>query len=136
MNDWAFLLMLMFEIMQGRAQSSAAAAEHIETADEAAWRAQIKVDAEAGMALQLKMLREPRQYRSHLPEPDTPGPRPMPKTKPKRISRKERKLMDEYFKIVDRCNTGRLVFDPVSRFYVPELDAECVADPKKTTAKK
>jgi len=97
--------------------------------------AQIKKDAEAGMALQLKMLGEPRQYRPHLPEPDKPAPRPMAKAKPKRMSRKDRKLMHDHFKIVDRCGTGRLVFDPVIRFYVPELDRECAADPKRATAK-
>jgi len=126
----------MFQILQGSTQSSTAPAAHVETADEAAWHAQIEKDSEAGKALQLKMLGESRQYRPHLPEPDTPAPRPVPQTKPKRMSRKDRKLLREYFKLVDRCHTGKLVFDPVSRFYVPELDAECVADPRKTTAKK
>ena len=83
-------------------------------------------------ALLLKMMTEPRQYRpERLVVPITQR---AAKEGPKPVSAADRKLLHEYAQAVERCGTGGVILDKASAFYVPELDASCLAE--KGTEKK
>ena len=67
------------------------------------------------LALLLKMMTEPRQYRPERPVVPITQPASVPSSPAKEISAADRKLLDEYAAVVMRCGTGKLVSESRER---------------------
>jgi hypothetical protein len=78
-------------------------------------------------ALLLKMMTESRSYRPERPViPITQPAAPKAVSSETTLSPEDRKLLDGYANALERCGTGKMVFDKPSGLYVPELAADCL----------